>query len=439
MHYQYRILLGRSIATRPQFPEPAQMTAEEWNRFVDGFDVPGFADQAAEARVGWVIFCLDDHYFAWPCAPNRAFDKYTGYAPGEKCSRRDLILELADALNARGVKLICYFAGLNGYMKEPRVSAGLKDDGDARTSPSAESRRRRTEILREYADRYADKIAGWWFDGVEPDSYKDSPCDWATIESIVHRANPRAVIAFSYGGNEQACIRKGIDDFTGGDTWSKQDLTRLTPRSLPAQEGILWHGKIYCGDVYHGQGDANQFRDQELIDWIKTCNRQGGVCTLDWPLDPGTGRIKDFGFAQLKRIARAVKGEEPAVNRPVYEPTWASLDRRPVAPWWLDAKFGIYVHWTLASVPGWGKHSSFYWPNLLTSRQREATGPRPARNDIAEEYAGLWQFHVRTYGPGFPVSGFRPHVPGRGVRPGPLGRGLRPLGGQVRRPDGQAP
>ena len=162
---------------------------------------------------------------------------------------------------------------------------------------------------------------------MEPDSYKDSPCDWATIESIVHRANPRAVIAFSYGGNEQACIRKGIDDFTGGDTWSKQDLTRLTPRSLPAQEGILWHGKIYCGDVYHGQGDANQFRDQELIDWIRTCNRQGGVCTLDWPLDPGTGRIKDFGFAQLERIARAVKGEEPALNGPVYEPTWASLDR----------------------------------------------------------------------------------------------------------------
>ena len=27
----------------------------------------------------------------------------------------------------KGVKLICYFAGLNGYMKEPKVSAGLRD------------------------------------------------------------------------------------------------------------------------------------------------------------------------------------------------------------------------------------------------------------------------------------------------------------------------
>ena len=71
LHYQYRILLGYSIKTQPQFPNPSQMTAEGWNRFVDGFDVQGFARQMAEAKVGWVIFCLDDHYFAWPCARTR--------------------------------------------------------------------------------------------------------------------------------------------------------------------------------------------------------------------------------------------------------------------------------------------------------------------------------------------------------------------------------
>ncbi len=313
VHYQYRILLGHSIATKPQFPQPSQMTAEGWNRFVDGFDVKGFAEQMAEAKVGWVIFCIDDHYFAWPCAPNKAFSDFTGYAPGEKCSRRDLVMELAGALNAKGVKLICYFAGLNGYMKEPKVSAGLMDHHADRGGmndkkpPAAECRRRRLAVLREYADRYRDKVAGWWFDGVELDSYRAEPDDWWTIHTIVHAANPNAVIAFSYGGNEQACICKGIDDFTGGDTWSKQDLKRLTPAHLPAQQGLVWHGKIYCGNVYHGQGDACQFSDQELIDWVTTCNRQGGVCTLDWPLDPRTGLLKEFGIAQLKRLATGVK------------------------------------------------------------------------------------------------------------------------------------
>ena len=83
------------------------------------------------------------------------------------------------------------------------------------------------------------KIAGWWFDGVESNTYKAEPHGWWNIYSIVHSANPNAVIAFSWGANEQACVCKGIDDYTGGDTWSKQDLKRLTPKALPPQDGIL--------------------------------------------------------------------------------------------------------------------------------------------------------------------------------------------------------
>ena len=55
-------------------------------------------------------------------------------------------------------------------------------------------------------------------------------------------ANPKAVIAFSYGRNEQACVCEGIDDYTGGDTWSKQDLTRLTPEApaSSARRSLAW-------------------------------------------------------------------------------------------------------------------------------------------------------------------------------------------------------
>ena len=59
-------------------------------------------------------------------------------------------------------------------------------------------------MLKEYADRYKDKIAGWWFDGMGPETYQGEPNDWRAIDSVVHAANPKAVIAFSYGGNEQA-------------------------------------------------------------------------------------------------------------------------------------------------------------------------------------------------------------------------------------------
>ena len=34
-----------------------------------------------------------------------------------------------------------------------------------------------------------------------------------------------------------------------------------------------------------------------------------------------------------------------------YEANWASLDVRPTPQWWVDAKFGIFVHWGPYSVP----------------------------------------------------------------------------------------
>jgi hypothetical protein len=228
--------------------------------------------------------------------------------PGEKCSRRDVIKEVAEALNAKGVKLICCYAGLNAYMEDRRAFEGLKDDGNDRTTPPPESRARRLEILKEYCDRYGKSITGWWSDGIRLDSCGETPNDWSTIGSVVRGPNPNAVLPFSYGPNQWSCVRKGVANFTSGDTWTPQNLVRLTPKRLPPQNGILWHGKIYCGNVYHGLGDANMFSDQELIDWIKTCNRQGGVVTMDWPFDPRTGLLKDFGLEQLKRIAAAIRG-----------------------------------------------------------------------------------------------------------------------------------
>jgi alpha-L-fucosidase len=36
-----------------------------------------------------------------------------------------------------------------------------------------------------------------------------------------------------------------------------------------------------------------------------------------------------------------------------YESTWESIDSRPVPAWFEDAKFGIFIHWGLYSVPAY--------------------------------------------------------------------------------------
>jgi hypothetical protein len=109
LHYQHRILLGYShgraaLGTKPRLPPVTEMTAEGWNGFVDGFDARGFADQMGEGQVGWVLFCIDDH-FDWPWRPTRL--TIYRYAPA-RASRRDLIASGRCAA-ARGVKPICYY------------------------------------------------------------------------------------------------------------------------------------------------------------------------------------------------------------------------------------------------------------------------------------------------------------------------------------------
>lgn len=78
-----------------------------------------------------------------------------------------------------------------------------------------------------------------------------------------------------------------------------------------------------------------------------------------------------------------------------YEPNWASLDSRPCPEWFLDAKFGIFIHWGLYSVPAWGKvgeYAEWYWNRMHNQKPDNV----------------WWQFHVKHYGSNFPYADFAP-------------------------------
>ncbi|HRE08125.1 MAG TPA: alpha-L-fucosidase, partial [Opitutaceae bacterium] len=68
--------------------------------------------------------------------------------------------------------------------------------------------------------------------------------------------------------------------------------------------------------------------------------------------------------------ARAETG--PAAPKPPpaprYQAAWESLDTRPTPSWFLDAKFGVFIHWGVYSVPAWGpkdRYSEWYWHDLI--------------------------------------------------------------------------
>lgn len=95
----------------------------------------------------------------------------------------------------------------------------------------------------------------------------------------------------------------------------------------------------------------------------------------------------------------------------LYEPTWESVSTHPLPGWYDDAKFGVFLHWGLYSVPGWAEQVDDIQA-LLKRRGPEAL---LRHNPYAEWYANTmridgsptWQHHRDTYGADFPYERFR--------------------------------
>ncbi|NJN28400.1 MAG: alpha-L-fucosidase [Cyclobacteriaceae bacterium] len=79
-------------------------------------------------------------------------------------------------------------------------------------------------------------------------------------------------------------------------------------------------------------------------------------------------------------------------NAQKYQANWESIDSRPIPEWFTDAKFGIFIHWGVFSVPAWGptnasvydKYAEWYWNKLSNTES-------PVHQNFVE-------FHNETYG-----------------------------------------
>lgn len=86
-----------------------------------------------------------------------------------------------------------------------------------------------------------------------------------------------------------------------------------------------------------------------------------------------------------------------------YQPTWESIDSRPVPQWFEDVKFGIFIHWGVYSVPAWApadadigiyaKYSEWYWKRS---------------NDDSEAGKLFRDYHNKMYGEDFKYQDFAP-------------------------------
>ncbi|KAM6173798.1 tissue alpha-L-fucosidase [Erethizon dorsatum] len=108
------------------------------------------------------------------------------------------------------------------------------------------------------------------------------------------------------------------------------------------------------------------------------------------------GKSRPVGVALLVLLLGAAPSRPGAPRR--YTPDWPSLDSRPLPAWFDEAKFGVFVHWGVFSVPAWG--SEWFWWHWQ-----------------GEERLGYRLFMRDNYPPGFTYGDFGPQFTARFFHP----------------------
>lgn len=251
-----------------------------WDDCVNEFQADTYAGLANEIGAGYVVFTVMQGT-RFLCAPNEEFSKITGYGPGEACSTRDLIAELADALDAYGIPLLLYFTG-DGPYRDLDVSKafGFWDRTNQKVSEAFVTKW--AGVAREYSLRYGTKVKGWWIDGCHKVlGYDDDKLK--ILGDAVRAGNPDTLVAFNngVGYHSQYSVH---EDFTAGEA-NEFDI-------LPESRFVgtsQWHVLSFLGlpSEFYSWGNpawgnpGSKYTSRQLADYVHKVNRQGGVVSID--------------------------------------------------------------------------------------------------------------------------------------------------------------
>jgi len=228
-------------------------------------------------------------------SPNAAYDRYTGYAPGERCSTRDLPLDLYRALKPRGIRLMLYLPCQtpNGDARAQKAF-GLPE-GQRDQPISLEFAQKWAQVIQEWSDRYGDKVAGWWFDG----GYEHVGFNEAIAQvyaAAVKHGNRNAIMTFNPG--VRLIRHSRVEDYTAGELNEPFDV-------LPTSrwvEGSQWHALTYIGSRWSARD--TRYPAEKWAKWVSTAVSNGGVVTLDmgpnW--DPQSGPIGSLAEVQMEQV-----------------------------------------------------------------------------------------------------------------------------------------
>jgi hypothetical protein len=277
------------------------MSVEEWNRLVDGFDAEGMARQLAAAGAGYYQISIGQNS-GYYLSPNATYDKITGIQPS-KCSRRDLVSDLAEALGKRGVRLLVYLPS-GAPAGDKAADAALEWQNGPH--PNREFQRKWEQVIREWSLRWGKKVAGWWFDGCYfPNTmYRSAePPNFTSFAAAARAGNPDAVVSFNPGVIYRLISITPYEDFTAGEI-DKPELVAIRRTADGKIDGTRVHMLSYLGETW-GMGTP-RFTNAQVIEYTRKVRQAGGAVTWDVPVEIN-GAISKPYLDQLTALGKALR------------------------------------------------------------------------------------------------------------------------------------
>lgn len=281
-----------------------EMSVEEWNRLIDAFDVPAIARQLASVHAGYYQISIGQNS-GYYLSPNATYDRLTGIQPS-KCSRRDLVADLAAALAPHGIKLLVYLpSGAPGADKAADSALEWQNG----PHPNREFQRKWEQIIREWSLRWGKKVSGWWFDGCYfPNAmYRAAEApNFASFAAAARAGNPDSAIAFNPGVFYRLFSLTPAEDFTAGEI-DKPELLTIRRAADGKVDGVRIHMLSYLGQTW-GMG-VPRFTTSQVIDFTRKVRDAGGAVTWDVPVERN-GTISQPFLDQLAALGKAFQEEK---------------------------------------------------------------------------------------------------------------------------------
>jgi hypothetical protein len=261
---------------------------------VNKFDTEALARQLETIGAKYFVITLGQNsgYFT---SPSRAYDTAAGYEPGQRCAARDLPMDLYRVLKPRGIRLMLYLPCQTPNQDARAQKAFGLPQGPKDQPIGVAFAKRWAEVVREWSDRYGDKVAGWWFDGGYEHIGFGEPIARIYADAAKH-GNRHSIVTFNPG--VKVIHYTEAEDYTAGEL---NEPLGVLPSSRWLK-GSQWHALTYIGSQWARRD--TRYPAEKWAKWVGDVAARGGVASLDmgpnW--DPQAGPIGALAETQVKQV-----------------------------------------------------------------------------------------------------------------------------------------